>query len=136
MRTHAEWNVLTQIALATGPTRSATRWRISSAALLVNVIARIAVGDTPSSMRWAMRWVSTLVLPEPAPATTRSGVAAMHDGVELIGVERVQVERVGHGPSSVRTGCDTEEITPARVEPARPRPYGGSRPHCPDCPTR
>src|ERR1700709_1338235 len=73
MRTHAEWNVLTQIAFATGPTSAATRWRISSAALLVKVIARIAVGGTPSWMRWAMRWVSTRVLPEPAPATTSSG---------------------------------------------------------------
>ena len=30
-------------------------------------------GCTPSSIRWAMRWVSTRVLPEPAPATTSSG---------------------------------------------------------------
>ena len=63
----------THIVRATGPTSAATRSRISSAALLVNVIARIRDGCTPSWMRWAMRWVSTLVLPDPAPATTSSG---------------------------------------------------------------
>ena len=47
---------------------------ISSAALLVKVMARISNGETPwSRMRWAMRWVSTRVLPEPAPAMTSSG---------------------------------------------------------------
>src|SRR3954469_14103730 len=74
MRTQAAWNVLTHILRATGPTRASTRWRISSAALLVKVMARMAKGLTPSSsIRWAMRWVRTLVLPEPAPATTSSG---------------------------------------------------------------
>ena len=74
MRTQAEWNVLTHIFRATGPTSASTRWRISSAALLVKVMARMANGLTPCSlMRWAMRWVSTRVLPDPAPATTSSG---------------------------------------------------------------
>ncbi len=74
MRTQAEWNVLTHILRATGPTRLATRSRISSAALLVKVMARMRMGLTPCSpTRWAMRWVRTLVLPEPAPATTSSG---------------------------------------------------------------
>ncbi len=73
MRTHAEWNVDTHIFWATGPTRAATRSFISPAALLVKVMARISNGETPSSIRWAMRCVSTRVLPEPAPATTSSG---------------------------------------------------------------
>src|SRR5216684_4593472 len=74
MRTHAEWNVLTHIFLATGPISASTRWRISSAALLVKVMARMRNGLTPSSViRWAMRWVRTRVLPYPAPATTSSG---------------------------------------------------------------
>src|SRR3954447_23235971 len=74
MRTHAEWNVDTHIFCATGPTRAATRCFISSAALLVNVMARIWNGLTRWSwMRWAMRCVSTRVLPDPAPATTKSG---------------------------------------------------------------
>ena len=73
IRTHAEWNVDTHIVRTTGPTSTPTRSRISAAALLVNVIARIFEGGTPWWIRWAMRWVSTRVLPEPAPATTSSG---------------------------------------------------------------
>ena len=56
---------------------SPTRCFISSAALLVKVMARISNGPTPWSwIRWAMRWVSTRVLPDPAPATTSSGPSA------------------------------------------------------------
>src|SRR6056297_3234030 len=61
------------MVLTTGPTRAPTRSRISAAALLVNVMARIFDGCTPSWTSWAMRWVSTRVLPEPAPAITSSG---------------------------------------------------------------
>ena len=74
MRTQAEWNVETHIRRARGPTSASTRSFISAAALLVKVIARIEPGW---ALRWetiqAMRRVSTRVLPEPAPATTRSG---------------------------------------------------------------
>src|SRR3954470_4485851 len=74
MRTHAEWNVDTHILRATGPTSASTRVFISSAALLVKVIARISNGEIPCSwMSQAMRCVSTRVLPEPAPATMSSG---------------------------------------------------------------
>ena len=74
MRTQAEWKVETHIARPRGPTSSATRRRISSAALLVKVMARICQGAaSPVAMRWAMRRVSTRVLPEPAPATISSG---------------------------------------------------------------
>jgi hypothetical protein len=74
MRTQAEWNVDTHILRATGPTRAATRPFISSAALLVKVMARISKGETPWSLiSHATREVSTLVLPEPAPATISSG---------------------------------------------------------------
>ena len=51
MRTQAEWKVLTHMALTTGPTSVATRSRISAAALLVNVMARIEVGWTPERTR-------------------------------------------------------------------------------------
>jgi hypothetical protein len=47
MRTQAEWNVDTHILDATGPTSAATRDFISSAALFVNVMARISKGLTP-----------------------------------------------------------------------------------------
>src|SRR5437763_16950057 len=74
MRTQAEWNVDTHFLRATGPTSAATRFFISSAALLVNVLARISNGDTPWSLiSHATRLVSTRVLPDPAPATISSG---------------------------------------------------------------
>ena len=54
--TQAEWNVLTQMLSAPKLTRESTRWRISSAALFVNVMARIFQGFTPlSSIRYAIR---------------------------------------------------------------------------------
>ena len=48
MRTQAEWKVLTHITRARRPTSSSTRSRISAAALLVKVIAKIEPG-------WALR---------------------------------------------------------------------------------
>ena len=52
MRTQVEWKVLTQMLSAPNPTMSSTRSRISPAALLVKVMARIFQGFTPfSSMR-------------------------------------------------------------------------------------
>ena len=44
MRAHAEWKVITHIARARLPTSSSTRSRISCAALLVKVMARISPG--------------------------------------------------------------------------------------------
>src|SRR4051794_5592729 len=74
MRPHAAWKVITQRRLACSPIRSSSRVRISAADLFVNVIARISFGFTPIAlMRWATRYVSTRVLPEPAPAITSSG---------------------------------------------------------------
>src|SRR3954453_7473837 len=74
MRAQAEWNVITHMARARLPTSSSTRSRISWAALLVKVIARISPGRVwPVPTKWAMRWVSTRVLPEPAPARISSG---------------------------------------------------------------
>ena len=66
------WNV--PIHMPRVPPRScaSTRWRISAAALLVKVTARMPwVGTPNTSCSQAMRWVSTRVLPEPAPASTR-----------------------------------------------------------------
>jgi hypothetical protein len=74
IRTQAEWNVETHMIRARPPTSDATRSRISAAALLVKVIARMEPG---CALRWeivqAIRRASTRVLPEPAPATTSSG---------------------------------------------------------------
>src|SRR3954453_1679693 len=74
MRAQAEWNVITHMARARLPTSCSTRSRISWAALLVKVIARISPGPAcPVPTKWAIRWVSTRVLPEPAPARISSG---------------------------------------------------------------
>jgi len=52
---------------------SATRVRISSAALLVKVIAQIWYGRTPDSINAAIRQVITRVFPLPGPANTNKG---------------------------------------------------------------
>ena len=106
MRTHAEWKVDTHIFSATGPTSSATRCFISSAALLVKVMARISNGETPwSLMRWAMRWVSTRVLPDPAPATISSGPVGVGDGLVLDRVEAFE-QVVRHDDPTLPVACD------------------------------
>ena len=55
-------------------------------------------------MRWATRWASVLVLPEPAPAMTSSGprgralADAVLDGAALLGVQAMEVVDLGeHG---------------------------------------
>ena len=74
MRVQKLWKVLTHIWEEGTDTSRATRSRISSAALLVKVMARMEPGCTPSSsMSQAMRRVITVVLPEPAPARMSSG---------------------------------------------------------------
>ena len=51
-----------------------SRARISPAALRVKVTARMFLAGTPrSSTMWAIRWVMTLVLPLPGPATISRG---------------------------------------------------------------
>src|SRR4051794_20506785 len=65
---------MTHIDRVEWPSSSSTRSRISCAALLVKVIARISPGRaTPEWISHAIRCVSTRVLPEPAPARTSSG---------------------------------------------------------------
>ena len=73
MRTQAAWKVQTHMPPARSPTRPSIRSRISRAALLVKVMARICQAITPMSTSLATRWVSTLVLPLPAPAKIKSG---------------------------------------------------------------
>ncbi len=72
-----EWKVDTHIGPDRRPTRASTRSFISAAALLVKVIAMISPGCTPrSASSQPIRWVSTRVLPDPAPATISSGEPA------------------------------------------------------------
>jgi hypothetical protein len=44
--------------------------------------------DALVRMRWAMRWVSTRVLPEPAPATTSSGPSSWTTASSWTGLSR------------------------------------------------
>ncbi len=68
------WKVPSHIPEALSPTSCSMRVRISRAALLVKVTARISDGlARPVATRWAMRQVSTRVLPLPAPAKISSG---------------------------------------------------------------
>ena len=68
MRTQAEWKVDIHIRSASGPTKDTRRSRISAAALLVKVMARMLLVQTPCANIHAMRRVNTRVLPDPAPA--------------------------------------------------------------------
>src|SRR3954468_24129681 len=74
MGAQAEWKVMTHMARVARPTSSSTRSRISCAALLVKVMARISSARAwPVRSRYAMRCVSTRVLPDPAPARMSRG---------------------------------------------------------------
>ena len=73
IRAHIEWKVLIQAPESSG-SRRWTRSRISAAALLVKVIARISSGRTPCCVTsQAIRLVITRVLPDPGPARMSRG---------------------------------------------------------------
>ncbi len=73
-RTHSEWNVQTVISAAAFlVTMPPMRSRISLAALLVKVTARMSAGGIFFSSMWAMRQVTVRVLPVPAPARIMTG---------------------------------------------------------------
>src|SRR5215207_7568088 len=117
MRTQAEWNVDTRILRATGPTSAATRPFISSAALLVKVMARISNGETPwSLMSQATLEVSTLVLPEPAPATMSSGPPGWVTASRCTGLRLASRSGGGMWTSRVPTVCFV------RADPGNGRP--------------
>jgi len=71
MRTQAEWKVTPTSEPPDGHS-SATRLRISSAALLVKVMASICHVGVAVAIRWAIRRVST-GLARTGPATMSSG---------------------------------------------------------------
>ena len=69
-----EWKVPSHGMACSDPANVATRSRISRAALLVKVTARISCARArPNEIRCAMRAVKTRVLPTPAPARMRTG---------------------------------------------------------------
>ena len=88
MRAPIAWNVPTHMPAGSLPRMRPMRSRISPAALLVNVTARILRGSTPStSISRAMRVVSTRVFPEPAPASTSNGPFDVKDSFALRRIE-------------------------------------------------
>src|SRR5690606_37319439 len=108
IRTHAEWNVETHIVRAAGPTRDAILSCISFAALFVKVIARISPGRArPVRSVWAMRRVSTLVFPEPAPATMSRGVPVCRTASRWAGL------RPSRRASAESPASDAEAEAPA-----------------------
>ena len=70
-----EWKVpILRYLTSSSPTRCEIRSFISRAALLVNVRAIICQGFSPAcAMRYAILYVRTRVLPDPAPAITSDG---------------------------------------------------------------
>ena len=80
------------------PPSCTTRSFISSAALLVKVMARIERASTPRSSSRAMRVVTTRVLPEPAPASTSMGPRSCSTASRCEGLRgwALRVGRYGH----------------------------------------
>src|SRR5829696_1681342 len=123
MRAHAEWKVMTHIARVRRPTSCSTGSRISAAALLVNVIARISPGCAcPDRTRWAIRRVRTAVLPDPAPARMRSGPSPWRTASRW-----GSLRPSSRASAEASAGAGTAVLTPSRIEPrsARSRGRGG-----------
>src|SRR6185436_9486958 len=97
------WKVPIQRPVGSRDRSVAIRCFISAAALLVNVTAKIRSGGTPcSSISTAMRVVSTRVLPEPAPARTRSGPVTWATASRCSGL-RVRAQSRPGGPAVIST---------------------------------
>ena len=125
MRAHAEWNVITHITRTIRPTSPSTRSRISCAALLVNVIARISDGFAcPVATRWATRCVSTRVLPEPAPASTSSGPLPCVTASRCGGLSALEQPLGARGCASVGFARASALPSGAGGMPATRRPRG------------
>ena len=99
------------------PTSPRMRSRISLAALLVNVTARICHGRTPlTPIRYAMRCASTRVLPDPAPARMSSGPSVVVTARACSGFRRLTMRSASAaGPSRSPGGA-----TAGRAGPSRP----------------
>src|SRR5579864_3176792 len=98
-RAHSEWNVESHGCAGGTPARSSkseTRLRISSAALLVKVTARMDSAGTPRAMRLAMRKVIARVLPVPAPASSSTGPSVVSAATRCCGFN--SSSRVSMGP--------------------------------------
>src|SRR5580698_8732102 len=124
------WNVHTVSACASSALTSLlTRSRISRAALLVKVIAAIFDGASfRRCTRCAIFWVITDVLPEPAPASTSSGLSTCSTAANCWGLSMRQADRSA-GNSA---GRDRSKPAPGGAGLRSIRPNGsGSRYHAP-----
>ncbi len=113
------------MSLARGPTSSATRSRISPAALFVNVMARIEPGwALRAASRYAMRRVSTRVLPDPAPATMSSGPPSCTTAARWASLSPVRISSGSvmrrRGWASSRSSGSSGDARRARAAPGRP----------------
>ncbi len=104
MRAATEWKVPSHGMPSSAPPDSLpTRSRISRAALLVKVTARIWLGHARRvAIRWARRAVSAAVLPVPAPARTSTGPSVVIDRLALGRIEALEVRRVGGDRGGLR----------------------------------
>ena len=85
------------------------RLRISPAALLVNVTARMLLGEAPSTwISQATRCTSTRVLPLPAPGEHQRGAERRSDGLALRVIETIEQMRYVHqGADCTAAGAAT-----------------------------
>ena len=70
-----------------------------------------------------MRWVSTRVLPDPAPATMSSGPGGVGDGLVLDRVEAVE-QVVRHDDPTLPVACDGPRWLSPTGPARRRRPSG------------
>ena len=97
MRAQAEWKVITHIARARAPTSASTRSRISCAALLVKVIARISPGARPAGAHQVRDPVGEHAgLARPGAGEDQQRPVAVQDGLALGLVEALE-QAVGGG---------------------------------------
>ena len=124
IRAHMEWNVPIHGAPPSpAGTRRSTRSRISFAALLVKVIARISHGATPRfKIRFAMRVVTTRVFPEPGPATIRRGPSPLRTASCCCGFKpSVRLSSLCSAASASESFTSNQSIAAASL-PAAPAP--------------
>ncbi len=96
------WKVPTHIAPPGTPNNFSMRPRISWAALLVKVTARIECGEAPSvEITQATRCVSTRVLPEPAPASTSTGPTGAVTAARCASLSECRIGAVSIGAAMI-----------------------------------
>src|SRR5436190_420788 len=128
MRSPVPWKVPIQSLRAGSPTARSMRSRISLAARLVKVKARIWCGGTPSRTRRPMRSVSTRVLPLPAPASTRSGPAGCSTAERWASLSVVVVEEDARRSLFRPDEPQVRERRPAQVEDSERHRPGDAQP--------